>query len=379
MTSTKKVIGQLHLIVGLISGLVVFIVSITGAIYAYEHEIQEITQPYRFVENVLDNSLPPSKIKEIAEEALPNTLVQRVYYESPQNSSMALHFEEGKEYYYLTFIDQYTGEVLKTKNLRQDFFTIILYIHISLLLPYGKEIIGICTLLFSGLLVSGIILWWPKNKSKKAIKQKFKIKWDARWRRQNYDLHSVLGFYASWILIFTVITGLVWSFSWFETGVYFLLSGGEKLDDKNELKSRPTVDSSEKTIDIAWESVINDSPEMIGGVIYIPNKKEDIITIYTSPEHGTYGKLDWRYFDQYSGKELNYSGYRGRYKNASPAEKILRLNYDIHTGGIFGIVGKTIMFFISLISSSLPITGFLLWRGRRKKKKAKPKKILETV
>ncbi|NME67955.1 PepSY-associated TM helix domain-containing protein [Flammeovirga aprica] len=378
----KKIIGKIHLLLGLVSGLVVFIVSITGCIYAFEHEIQELIQPYRFVKEVKGEILPPSEIKKIAYKATDGMKVQRIYYETPQNASMALHYADDAPYFYLTFIDQYTGEVLKVKNLRTDFFTIILYLHISLLLPYGEQIVGASTLIFLVLLISGMVLWWPKNKKKKALKQKFKIKWNARWRRQNYDLHSVLGFYATWILIFTVITGLIWSYSWFEKGVYFILSGGETLVEQRELlsDSKFTFDSTSTTIDKVWYKVLQEDETILGSAIYVPQKSEDIIKIYTSPEHGKYGKLDWRYFDQHTLEEFSVKDYRGRYKDATLTDKIIRLNYDIHTGGILGLAGKFIMFFVSLIASSLPITGFLLWRGRKKKKKATPQeKAVELV
>jgi uncharacterized iron-regulated membrane protein len=46
------------------------------------------------------------------------------------------------------------------------------------------------------------------------------------------------------------------------------------------------------------------------------------------------------------------------------------MNYDIHVGAILGLSGKVLAFFASLIAASLPVTGFLLWRGRKKKQLA---------
>ncbi|MNE72299.1 hypothetical protein D3C80_1682250 [compost metagenome] len=59
----------------------------------------------------------------------------------------------------------------------------------------------------------------------------------------------------------------------------------------------------------------------------------------------------------------------GRFKNATVADKIQRMNYDIHVGAVLGLPGKILAFFASLIASSLPITGFMIWWGRRKKSK----------
>ena len=51
------------------------------------------------------------------------------------------------------------------------------------------------------------------------------------------------------------------------------------------------------------------------------------------------------------------------------------MNYDIHVGAIGGLPGKVLAFLLSAIIASLPVTGFLIWWGRRnKEKKANSKK-----
>ncbi|MNR67679.1 hypothetical protein D3C85_1918120 [compost metagenome] len=43
------------------------------------------------------------------------------------------------------------------------------------------------------------------------------------------------------------------------------------------------------------------------------------------------------------------------------------MNYGIHTGQILDLPGKIIAFTASLIAAALPVTGFVIWYGRRKK------------
>jgi len=45
------------------------------------------------------------------------------------------------------------------------------------------------------------------------------------------------------------------------------------------------------------------------------------------------------------------------------------MNYDIHTGAIFGLPSRIALFFASLIAASLPITGFYFWWGKIRKRK----------
>jgi uncharacterized iron-regulated membrane protein len=84
-------------------------------------------------------------------------------------------------------------------------------------------------------------------------------------------------------------------------------------------------------------------------------------------ESGTYWKADYRYFDQYTFRELNVNHIYGRMTDANFADKLYRMNYDIHVGAIGGVAGKILAFCVSLMVASLPVTGFILWWGKRRK------------
>ena len=91
---------------------------------------------------------------------------------------------------------------------------------------------------------------------------------------------------------------------------------------------------------------------------------------------------DYFHYDQYTGKSLKTVGsWDSKFKDAKLADKIARMNYDIHVGAVLGLPGKILAFFASLIAASLPVTGFVIWWGRRKKSKAKPvdKEIAEKM
>ncbi|MFT3702973.1 MAG: PepSY-associated TM helix domain-containing protein [Agriterribacter sp.] len=46
----RKMIGWLHLWLGLVSGIIVLFLGVTGCILAFEQEIRNVTQPYLFVQ-----------------------------------------------------------------------------------------------------------------------------------------------------------------------------------------------------------------------------------------------------------------------------------------------------------------------------------------
>lgn len=369
----KKITGKIHLWLGLASGLIIVFLGITGCILAFEQEIKSVTQPYLYVKESNQPVLPPSKLQQIAVAVLPDKIPHSVSYMDKGKSAQVAFYNEAPEYYYVVYINQYTGEVLKVKNEDADFFRVVLMGHYYLWLPpgIGQPILATATLIFLIMLISGIVLWWPRNKA--ARKQRFSVKWNATFKRKNYDLHNVLGFYMSWIAIFIAVTGLVWGFQWFAKSLYWTTSGGRQLvefyEPVSEKPMQPVVSAGAPAIDKVWQKMVASYPTAEVIEVHIPGSDSAAIEAVANPDASTYWKADYIYFDQYSLKEINVTHPYGRYGDAGAADKIMRMNYDVHTGAVLGITGKIMAFFASLIAASLPVTGFLIWRGRHKKKK----------
>jgi len=372
----RKAVGKLHLWLGLASGLIVCFLGITGCILAFEREIEDRTQPYRFVAERPQPLLPPSRLQQVACRQLPGKKLHSLSYERGK-ATVASFYNGDPEYYFLVFIDPYSGRVLKTKDMSRDFFRIVINGHFYLWLPpaVGKPIVASATLIFVILIITGIILWWPRNKA--ARKQRFSIKFNAKWRRVNYDLHNVLGFYMSWIIIFIAFTGLVWGFEWFARSLYWVSSGGAQMVQYEESFSDTSriamAREDAPAVDLLWQQMRREHPGY-GGVmdVHIPEHRQSAIEIALNPDGRTYWKADYRFFDQYTLQEIKVNHAYGRLADASVAQKIQRMNYDIHVGAVAGLPGKIMAFLASLICASMPVTGFLVWRGRKKKGHRRP-------
>jgi len=363
----KKVIVQLHLWLGFTSGLVVLFLGITGCILAFEHEIRSVTEPYQYVAVEDRPYLPPSEVKKITDKNLADKTIHGIAYRQSGNAIVASFYS--LEYYYLMYLNPYSGEVLKVKDMSSDFFRIIINGHFYLWLPaeIGQPIVATATLIFVIMMITGIILWWPKNKA--ARKQRFSIKWNAKWRRVNYDLHNVFGFYMTWVAIFIALTGLVWGFQWFAKSVYWVSSGGKEMIEFYMPVSDKLAESNLEApaVDVLWQRMAKEYPNVKVLEVHIPENDSSAIEVAANPDDDTYWKADYRYFDQYTLAEIPVTHMYGKLGEASVADKIARMNYDIHVGAIVGLPGKIIAFIASLICASLPVTGFYIWWGRRKK------------
>lgn len=371
----KKLTGTIHLWLGLASGIVVFIVSVTGCLYAFKTEIENASQPYRFVHAEETAFMKPSELLAIAKKELPGKLVHAVQYGQKEDAAQVVFYSSEPAYYYSVFINPYHGNILKVKDLRSgDFFAFVLDGHFRLWMPneIGQPIVASATLIFVIMLITGIILWWPKNKS--AAKQRFWFRWkkNLKWKRKNYDLHNILGFYASWIVLIFALTGLIWGFQWFAGSVYWLASGGDSYTYKEAVSDTTVVKIVNlENADKLFVQLHAEYPEAKLIEVHIPEHAHSPINVAINPETGTFWKTDFINYDQHSLREIEGDKTWGRIHKAKLEAYIFRMNYDIHIGAILGLPGKILAFFASLISASLPITGFYIWWGRRKKERKK--------
>lgn len=380
----RKINDWLHLWLGLTSGLVVFIISITGCIYVFEKDIRSFTQPYQFVERQGQPFMLPSQLVSIAQNYafgnLPDTgeqQIKSIQYGDESRAAIAA-YQTKKEGYVMIYMNPYTGEVLHKKVLNRDFFRIILAGHFYLWLPkeIGKPVIATSTLIFVVLLLTGIVMWFPKNLKKANVDKSFKIKWKATFKRLNYDLHNVLGFYVMLIALVLALTGLVWGFEWFNKSLYWTASGGKTFPGKEKHVSDTTkmiLAENAPMIDQLWLKLRPNLKNEKGSLqIQIPLKKDDVFSVIYNPQHDTYYKREMSRYDQYTLASLSLKGvFAKSFEEAAFADKLNRMNYDIHVGAILGMPGKIIAFFASFICATLPVTGFIVWWGKRNKKKKK--------
>ena len=366
--SFKKVILFIHRWLGFITGLVVFIVSITGCVFCFQDEIQDAVHSWRKVAPVERPYLEPSALKSIALSKYPAATANYMYYFGIDRPASVIAYVPQKGFTYI-YLNPYTGQILHTEGLKDNFFTVIEDIHLYLLLPdkIGSLVVGISVILFVLIMITGIVLWWPKRKSDR--KRSFTIKWNGRWRRVNYDLHNVLGFYATAIVIILAITGLGVDFNWMDKGIYKVTNLGQtyanetrifKSDSlfKLAIKDKPVVDR-------AFLTAEKQSPKAQMFLIGEDNTASGVINITAYSQSLHFGNSDFFVFDKYSGKLMQYLPNTKK----SIGMKLNDLNYDIHVGQALGLFGKIIAFLASLICATLPVTGFIIWLGKRKKPK----------
>ncbi|MCV9928037.1 PepSY domain-containing protein [Flavobacterium sp. LS1R49] len=367
----KKKIRFIHKWLGLTSGLIVFIISVTGCIFCFQDEIKDITRKeWRFVTPQDKMYIMPSVLQKETKKLVPDAKVSLIAYHGPDRTAVAYAYNKTDSFY--LYFNPYSGKYLKTENPKTDFFIIVEYIHLYLLLPdyIGKHIIGSATIIFVLLLITGIIQWWPKRKN--DIKRSLSVKWSAKWRRVNYDWHRVSGLYISLVVLILALTGLVFTYEWMGDGVYkaFNFGGNREIETKS-----PVIDSTKfdknniLAVDKALIETMKLQPQDKMFFVSIPQSKNETINTGAYPHSLRFDHQSNYHFHPKDGKLIQSDPFEKK----SLGLQVVEMNYGIHTGQILDLPGKIIAFIASLIATALPVTGFIIWYGRNKKSKSSKK------
>ena len=219
-----KLLLAVHKYLGLVTGLIVFLVSITGACWAFQEEIMAWSAPeYRFDGLTHENLLPASRAKEIGEAVFPGREIHGALYSGPDRPVEVIFYQADPDFYRSAFLHPATGELLHTEDRLSGFFAWVLRGHMYLWLPpgLGSPIVKYGVLVFLLILISGVLIWLNGKR------RQLRVRWKPTtgWRRKNYDLHSIGGVYLGAFALLFALTGSVIGLPWFYNLTYQALGG----------------------------------------------------------------------------------------------------------------------------------------------------------
>ncbi|MDP3466920.1 MAG: PepSY-associated TM helix domain-containing protein [Daejeonella sp.] len=398
----RKFLNDIHLWIGLPSGIIVLLICMTGTIYVFNTEIRELSSPELYkVKRVGDSQrISADKLSEIVSVETGGKVISIKIPADPERSYVltVMKPEESTgntgpsgnekstppspriQYW----VNPYSGKILGSsadKNAVSEFMQTMFSLHRWLLLDrieepligelpnkkLGSYISGTATILFTLGVITGIIIWFPQKI--RNWKQGLKIKWNANWKRVNHDIHNSLGFYSCLFLFLMGITGPQWSFEWYRTGLRKTLGTYQSADApkpetpqsdttyNNGLKQVLLIDyikSANKTLDYQGDLTIS-----------IPADSADAVLI-NKTKTGFFAPVaaDKIYLDQYTSAPIKTEIFSEKPFNERVSNSIKAL----HVGDVYGKFSKIIYFLACLIATSLPVTGTLIWINKLKKR-----------
>ena len=370
----KKWFRRIHLYLGLSSGLVIMVSCFTGAVLVFEEELQHAFHTERYDVQPLGRQLPLAILVDKLKQHEPKAIVTRAQVFTNPSKSVIISYNGGKKNQ--AFMNPYTGATIELYKYQDTFFYTMFALHRWLLGgAVGKMIVGVATLFFVFILITGIILWWPKTK--RILFQRLKIKTDSGSKRFTHDLHIVLGFYSAIFLFVFAFTGLAWSFEWFNNGIYKVTNSpvkGPKPPQSILIGAKEKIN-----LDFAYAVANKEMPEAVFYSLTLPKDSVEPFTISSLSTHAPHtSATDAIYLDQYSGKKIGQLYFTER----STGAQVRATFKPVHTGSIWGLPSKLIALIVCILGTSFPVTGTLIWINRTRKKKTisqQEENISETI
>ena len=218
MRAVRKAIFWVHLAAGLLAGLVILVMALTGVVMSYERQILEANTGVTVKQGGTVQG--PEALLAAHKDARPAP-TGLTYANDPAKPAV-VQFGRGKSVY----VDPYSGASLGEGNVRlKKFFAWNLSVHRWLSLEGANRnlcgnITGIANLVFLFLVVSGLWLWFPKRWTKNGLKAITRIQWRMKGRARDWNWHNVFGFWACVPLFLIVVTGAMMSYSWASNLIY---------------------------------------------------------------------------------------------------------------------------------------------------------------
>jgi uncharacterized iron-regulated membrane protein len=371
----KSAFLQVHSIIGLAVSLVIGLMGLTGAMLSFEHEIvAALNRDVAKVEVRSAPALTPDEILARLQGQPGAGKAQLMLLSSEPDAAVRVRFArtEGGERSSV-YIDPYDGRIIAPVS-GEGFFATLRNLHRFLLLPgngngYGRLITGVAAIGLLVLLISGMVLRWPR--SVRSIKMWLKPNLKMPGRAFHWSLHSVTGTWVLPIYVISILTGLWWSFDWYRASATWLLSskppvvakaaaagakGGGRSGNTAEAAVAPSLDR-------AWATFLADQGSQYANVyLQVPNGAGPVRlrSLAKDAPHDV-ARDDFR-IDGATGRVIAVE----RYADKSVGDSILMRVLQIHTGAAFGLVGRILFMIAAALMPLFTVTGIILYFSRRR-------------
>ena len=388
----RKSVFWLHLAAGLIAGLVVAIMSFTGAAIAFQGEI------VTYVERDAMQVTPPAphaarlSVAELlrrARDAKPNGQPMGVMVSSDPLQVVQVFFGRDGA----LNVNPYTGEVHEPSATKwRAFFLTMENWHRFLgrsgaQRALGKAVNDVCNAAFLFLALSGLFLWWPRKWRTKGLRRSLWFLRDAHGRARDWNWHNVIGFWSAPILIILTGTGVVMSYHW-ANDLVFKATGSPvpgQPGPGNALASA-TVSPKPAARPLSPDALLVSAQKLspgwqtltlgLGGqrpAGEVPPAPPPAVIIVEEHDAWPLFARTTLSLDPFTGEPLK----RETFADGSLGRRTRSWIRFLHTGGALGPVGKLIAALASLGACFLVYTGFAMsYRRFFMKQEEKPGAVL---
>jgi uncharacterized iron-regulated membrane protein len=351
----RRVLFQVHLWLGVIAGLYILLVCVTGAALVFRIDMQRALHPDLFTPSAAAPQADPVAIIDSVARAYPGERVSGVDAPTTGRPTYLAYTSSGDRFRTL-LLDPATatmlGELADTTFVRtlQD-------LHFDLLGGRtGRIVNGAGAIVLSLMCLTGLVIWWPGRSN---WQRSLVVDWRRKGRRVLWDLHSAIGF---WTAAFVLM--------WAVTGVYFAFPAAFRAT-VNRISPITSVQIPQSgarngreplTWRVLVDTAMRHAPGQHVARVVLPSSETAAFLVQFSPIRPTPLGADLHsvYLDQYSGAKVSPA--------AEPAQTlgdmVMAWAAPLHVGNFAGDGIRVTWLLLGLAPPLLFVTGFTMWWTR---------------
>ena len=344
-----RLLLTLHQWIGLFAAIFLIVIGLTGSALVFEAEIDRALHPAVSYVTPRGRALPLETLLARTREAVPKDFATGIHIGERPDLPYEVLLNSGQ----FAAVDPYTGNVLGVRDRSTGFVTELHLLHTRLLADhFGEQVVGWLSVAMLLQAISGVYLWWPRKI--------YAVRGASSWKRTTFDLHNVVGFYSSIVLVVITLSGALIAF---EATTDPLIQRLDRQPPPPEPQSLPLPGEARIPLDAAVAIAETRAlPGAAATIVNLPVASNSALRVLMKfPEDRTPAGRGLVYLDQFTGKVLAVENTR----TAPLGTRILNVKRSAHTGDIFGAPTRALYFLVGLGVAVQAITGALVaWNGR---------------
>ncbi|MEZ5997839.1 MAG: PepSY-associated TM helix domain-containing protein [Hyphomonas sp.] len=361
----RRIIFWTHFTFGLVAGLFILSMSVTGVLLTYERQVVAAARAAAVEQ---PDGAEPMDADALVAAALEAGAAPGHTLTLASDPDAPVQLSKGRREQ--VWLNPYTGEAMaEPGHAAEAFFSRVEQIHRWLAFT-GKRnetvaaMNAAANLVFGGLLLTGIFLWWPRAWRWPIVKaQLFFRRGLPNAKARHYNWHHVLAAWALVPLTAIVLSGAVFSYGWANALVYAAF--GEKVPQRGgppaAVAEAPAEEAAAPIVAASYDTLIAQATGESGNwkrvtfTLPAPDAADLAVTVDRGNGVQAAKQASLRLARDGSGVQVDAAK-----APASPASSARRFIRFLHTGEVFGLIGQTIAGLASLAGVVLVYTGLSL-------------------
>ena len=369
----RRVLFQVHLWLGVLTGLYIFVVCATGAALVFRIDMQRAMHPDLFTPRTSGSLADPIAVMASVQKAYPESRVSGIEAPTTTRPTYLAYAVSGDRFATL-LLDPVSAELLGEVP-EQSFVRTLQDLHFDLLGgSRGRLVNGVGALVLLGMCVTGVVIWWPGRSN---WTRSLMVDFGRQWRRVNWDLHSALGFWTVALIAMWAATG---AYFVFPTPIRLAVNRISPLTNAATPQSQPAQTVASRP---SWRALVDAAQRRVPGQhvarVVLPSSDTSPFLVMFSRVQPTPGnpELTSVYLDQYTGETLTVPSLARR----SAGDIVMAWLTPLHVGNFGGNGIRVAWLLLGLAPPVLFVTGFIMWWTRvvRARWLRAPRPAAETV